>query len=263
MKSSEEFKNRIAEILKLNGYKIQEYFIRNEIGAIATKEYETFVGKKESQVMLTLNNPNLEINHRISLVYHSERDIYSSELIPVNCTDSQLENIIKKFVVNSEELINKSYARSIYLNEVRRSNLENMNNYIVQFLDNKNGSLQEGIVIKSELDKSISGNSMFYYAIETKEKRHDDVPEGDISRIIYQNQEELNIHELIYSIKKVNPNYKIITAEELNLKFSKKLEDPNELTNKYIEFLKLELKSIENNSIKNEVNNDFENSPTK
>lgn len=240
-KTNTDFKNEIANILNTNGYTIQNYYMENEIGAIATKEYETAVGKKEAQIVLTLHDSS----HKISLDYHSERNIYCAELIPTNSTSSQLENIIKDFIKNSDELINKSYARGLYLNDIRRANLENLNNHVVQFFDNQ-GKLHEGMIVNSVKDENTRDELVYFYEIETAQGRFCDIPEGDIERVIYQSPEELKIHEMISSIKNSvsADEYNLLSKEQYNSKLHQPISDEIALNKKYLEFLTLESNTL-------------------
>lgn len=65
---------------------------------------------------------------------------------------------------------------------------------------------------------------------------------------------DLEIEFLTEQIREINPGYKLLSIDEFNLRLSQKLEDKEELENKYIEFLKLELNSISLNS--KDKNND-------
>lgn len=61
-------------------------------------------------------------------------------------------------------------------------------------------------------------------------------------------QKEFNINNIVSQIKEINPDYKILTIDEFNSRLSQKIEGKEQLENKYIEFLNLELNTVKNHS---------------
>lgn len=54
----------------------------------------------------------------------------------------------------------------------------------------------------------------------------------------------LEIGNIVTQIREINPSYTILSANELNNKFSKRIENREELLDKYLEFLRLELNTV-------------------
>lgn len=109
-------KNIIANILSQNGYIIQNSYINDDIGAIATKKYKTINGENEAHIYLSNGD---EYNRTLSLNYHSAGKVYCADLIKKDSKKEDIENIVKDFIKNSEIAIDNSYSRRIYLNNVK------------------------------------------------------------------------------------------------------------------------------------------------
>ena len=140
---------------------------------------------------------------------------------------------------------------------------KNLNNNVVQFYDG-NGNLQEGVVVKTELDENIRNEIKHFYEIETKEQNFKDICEDDILKVLHNNVYELEIENLIKKIKEINPEYKLLSKEELNSKRPKAIDNEDTLNLKYVEFLEMELNTaikksskIENTEcLDSSINND-------